>query len=166
MLSCLKLTRAAAPPMPLPPPCQAHAGSLLQPTSSEANDRHEMPSSAYTKFFIRRWESSIFSQLRWLSCPADTTPSTTRAQGSSPTLPTALATSSPVPHRHSPSVKLRRRGAPITGSGYDVIQEEQVKSLWGSPFMKLNKTNFHLFLSKGKHWCISPPLGILLYNCL
>jgi hypothetical protein len=31
--------------------------------------------------------------------------------------------------------------------------------------MKLKKTNFLPFLSKGKHWCIPPPLGILLYNC-
>jgi hypothetical protein len=31
--------------------------------------------------------------------------------------------------------------------------------------MKLKKINFLLFLSKGKHRCISPPLGILLYNC-
>jgi hypothetical protein len=40
----------------------------------------------------------------------------------------------------------------------------QVKA-WGSTFVKLKKTNFLLFLSKGKHWCISPPLGIFLYNC-
>jgi hypothetical protein len=31
--------------------------------------------------------------------------------------------------------------------------------------MKLKKTNFVLFLSKDKHRCIPPPLGILLYNC-
>jgi hypothetical protein len=31
--------------------------------------------------------------------------------------------------------------------------------------MKLKKTNFLLFLSEGKHWCIPPPLGVLLYNC-
>jgi hypothetical protein len=30
--------------------------------------------------------------------------------------------------------------------------------------MKLKKTNFLPLLSKGKHQCISPPLGILLYN--
>jgi hypothetical protein len=31
--------------------------------------------------------------------------------------------------------------------------------------VKLKKTNFLLFLSKGKHRWISPPLGILLDNC-
>jgi hypothetical protein len=30
--------------------------------------------------------------------------------------------------------------------------------------VKLKKTNFLLFLSKGKHRCISPSLWILLYN--
>jgi hypothetical protein len=40
----------------------------------------------------------------------------------------------------------------------------QVKAC-GSTFVKLKKTNFLLFLSKGKHWCIPPPLEILLYNC-
>jgi hypothetical protein len=31
--------------------------------------------------------------------------------------------------------------------------------------MKLKKTNFLPFLSKGKLRSIPPPLGILLYNC-
>jgi hypothetical protein len=53
----------------------------------------------------------------------------------------------------------------MLGSGYNVVQEEKVKSFCGSTFVKLKKTNFLLFLSKGKHRCISPPLGILLYNC-
>jgi hypothetical protein len=53
----------------------------------------------------------------------------------------------------------------VLGSGYEVIQEEHVKSFWGSTFGKLKKTNFLPFLSKGKHRCIPPPLGFLLYNC-
>jgi hypothetical protein len=52
----------------------------------------------------------------------------------------------------------------VLGSGYDINQEEQVKSFWGSTFMKLKKTNFLMFLSKGKHWCIPPLPEILLYN--
>jgi hypothetical protein len=52
----------------------------------------------------------------------------------------------------------------VLGSGYNVVQEEKVKSFGGSIVMKHEKTNFLLFLSKGKHRCISPPLGILLYN--
>jgi hypothetical protein len=31
--------------------------------------------------------------------------------------------------------------------------------------MKVKKTNFLPFLSKGKHRCIPPSLEILLYNC-
>jgi hypothetical protein len=44
----------------------------------------------------------------------------------------------------------------VLGSGYDVAQEKKVKSFWGSTFMKLEKTNFLLFISKGKYQCISP----------
>jgi hypothetical protein len=43
-------------------------------------------------------------------------------------------------------------------------RKDQVKA-WASTFVKLKKTNFLLFLSKCKHRCISPSLGILLYNC-
>jgi hypothetical protein len=45
-------------------------------------------------------------------------------------------------------------------------KRSQVKSLWGSAFMKLKKTNFLLFLSKGKHWCILTLIVFSLYNCL
>jgi hypothetical protein len=38
------------------------------------------------------------------------------------------------------------------------------QELWGSTFIKPKKTNFLPLLSKGKHRCIPPPLGILLYN--
>jgi hypothetical protein len=31
--------------------------------------------------------------------------------------------------------------------------------------MKCKKTNFLLFLSKGKHQCIPPPVGFSCYNC-
>jgi hypothetical protein len=37
--------------------------------------------------------------------------------------------------------------------------------LWGSTFVKHKKTNYFPLLSKDKHRCILPPLGILLYNC-
>jgi hypothetical protein len=53
----------------------------------------------------------------------------------------------------------------MLGYGYDVIQEEQVKSFWGSTFMNLKKTNFVPFLSKGKHRCIPPCIGFSLNNC-
>jgi hypothetical protein len=51
----------------------------------------------------------------------------------------------------------------MLGSRYDVVQEEQVKSFWGSTFVKLNKTNFLPFLSKGKH-CAHSLNKISLYN--
>jgi hypothetical protein len=35
----------------------------------------------------------------------------------------------------------------------------QAKGSWGSTFVKLKKTNFLPFLSKGKHQCIPPLLG-------
>jgi hypothetical protein len=47
---------------------------------------------------------------------------------------------------------------------YDVEKERPSQEIWGSTFEKRKKTNFLLFLSKGKHRYISPPLGILLYN--
>jgi hypothetical protein len=53
----------------------------------------------------------------------------------------------------------------VLSFGYGIGQEEPTRSFWGSTFMKLKKTNFLLFLSEGKHWCIPPPLGVLLYNC-
>jgi hypothetical protein len=50
-------------------------------------------------------------------------------------------------------------------SGYNIIQEEQVKSFWGSTFVKLKKTNFLLSLRKGKHRCIRPPpIGFSLHD--
>jgi hypothetical protein len=39
-------------------------------------------------------------------------------------------------------------------------------SFWGSTFVKLKETNFLLFLSKGKHWCIPTPIGFSLYHYL
>jgi hypothetical protein len=48
---------------------------------------------------------------------------------------------------------------------YDVEKERPSQELWESTFVKLKKTNFLPLLSKGKHRCIPPPLGILLYNC-
>jgi hypothetical protein len=41
----------------------------------------------------------------------------------------------------------------------------RAKGSWGSTFVKLKKTNFLPFLSKGKHRCILSPLGFSLYNC-
>jgi hypothetical protein len=48
--------------------------------------------------------------------------------------------------------------------GYNVEQEELTYSFWGSTIVKRRITNFLPFSSKGKHWCISPSLGILFYN--
>jgi hypothetical protein len=50
---------------------------------------------------------------------------------------------------------------------YDVEKEKLSKELLGggSTFVKRKKTNCLPLLSKGKHRCISPPIGILLYNC-
>jgi hypothetical protein len=50
----------------------------------------------------------------------------------------------------------------VLGSRYDVIQEDQVKSFWGLTFMKLKKTNFLKFLSKGAYHTIEE---FSLYNC-
>jgi hypothetical protein len=52
----------------------------------------------------------------------------------------------------------------VLGVGCDIDQGEPSQSFWGSTFMKLKKTNFLLFLSKGKHQCIPPPIGFSLYN--
>jgi hypothetical protein len=45
-------------------------------------------------------------------------------------------------------------------SRFGYSKRSQVKSLWGSTFVKLKKTNFPIFLS------IPPPLGFSLYNWL
>jgi hypothetical protein len=44
-------------------------------------------------------------------------------------------------------------------------RRSQIKSFWGSTFVKLKKTKFLLFLSKSRHRRIPLPLVILLYNC-
>jgi hypothetical protein len=44
---------------------------------------------------------------------------------------------------------------------YDIEKERPSQELWGSIFVKLKKTNFLPFLSKGN---TTPPLEILLYN--
>jgi hypothetical protein len=68
-----------------------------------------------------------------------------------PVLTGAENTDTTPPCRNLVVQSLHRALHSILGVGYNVDQEEKVKSFWGSAFIKLKKTNFLPFLSKGKH---------------
>jgi hypothetical protein len=48
----------------------------------------------------------------------------------------------------------------VLGSGYNVIQEEQVESFWGSTFVKLKKTNFFCSKAKASTGAYQPPYKV------
>jgi hypothetical protein len=53
----------------------------------------------------------------------------------------------------------------MLGSGYDVIQEELVKSFWGSTFMNLKKTNSFCSWAKASTGAYHPIQYFSHYNC-